>query len=293
MTNQSEPAVLDVCPVVGVGWDAAGWAVGGQPNRNQAIAIARWMPGTRHLDWTTPGCGVSKAFCLAEAGGLEPEVLVAQVHPASWGLISDPLVRVVVAIDAPLGFPEAFVDFVRCPWAFELPPSHAENRLAFRETERHILTRPGVKPFSPSLDSVTHVTTVALSSVARWRDAGYRLMPQDGPADKEPLREVIEVYPALAKVPRRRARKGEPKAPRAAALPEVASLLRDDLSPEDDHRYDAAVCTVMAILYAAAGSFPGFPAPEGPPEGCAAALTEGWIYYALPSLDAGRDSGAS
>ncbi len=70
--------------IVGVGWDAAGWT-----GRNQAIAITCWTPGEQRLDWNADGCGVSKAFSLARAGGLSLAALFGQVSAAAWALVSD------------------------------------------------------------------------------------------------------------------------------------------------------------------------------------------------------------
>ncbi len=92
---------------------------------------------------------------------------------ASWALVSDASVRVIVAIDAPLGFPAEFVTFVKKPRPLEVPREHVANRLAFRATERFVIREYkdalGTRPFSPSLDSLTHVGTVALSAVAGLR----------------------------------------------------------------------------------------------------------------------------
>ncbi len=265
--------------IVGVGWDVGGWR-----GKSQALAIACWTPGQHHLDWSSPGCGVSQPFSLVKAGGLSLKALVGQVSGASWALVSATSARVVVAIDAPLGFPEAFVRFVSNPTAQELPTTHGENRLAFRGTDRFVMQEYqsvlGTRPFSASLDALTHVGTVALAAVAALREAGYRLLPQDESVSEgargRTRREAIEVYPALAKVPRLRAKKGEKKSP--AALPSIRAVLPNKLTPSTGHRYDAAISAVMAVLFAAAGSLGRFPALVEPQPPCADVSSEGWIY---------------
>ena len=82
----------------------------------------------------------------------------------------------------------------------------------------------------------------------------------------EAQRAVLEVYPALAKV----AGKASP------AREEIAASLPADVVAGTD-RYDAALCALMALQYAAGGAVTSLPdlvsvPPDFP-------LDEGWVYH--------------
>jgi len=95
------------------------------------------------------------------------------------------------------------------------------------------------------------------------RLADLQLVPKQQPqAD----RAVLEVYPALAKVG------GKASAVRA----ELLAHLPADVTAGTD-RYDAAICALMALQYAAKGSVSLLPALVAPP--AEMALDEGWVYH--------------
>ena len=79
-------------------------------------------------------------------------------------------------------------------------------------------------------------------------------------------RAVLEVYPALAKV----AGKASP------AREEVAASLPADVVAGTD-RYDAALCALMALQYAAGGAVASLPALVSAPSDFP--LDEGWVYH--------------
>jgi len=217
--------------VVAVGWDVGGWHGTGN-----AVVVMRW-DGAR-VQRLGEGCRVLPAgvptldafvaaFCGAEA--------VAALRTAA---------RVVVGIDAPLGYPLAFRAFVASPATagVEVEPFAAflDNPLAFRATDRAIAARfPRKAPLSASFDKLGNPATVAMRHAWAWTAGrGPLARAEDRPTQGAPA--VIEVYPALAKAEPRRA---------ADAAPRYRPLL--DGLPPGSHLYDAALAAVLALGWAA------------------------------------------
>jgi hypothetical protein len=83
-------------------------------------------------------------------------------------------------------------------------------------------------------------------------------------------RAIIEVYPAIHKIEPRRA---------AAAIEPIHRLIPTSISVGSD-QYDAAICAIMAALYAGCNEALGLPSLSGFQQAFDPA--EGWIY-ALPA----------
>lgn len=123
----------------------------------------------------------------------------ATVESLNLGVTDDDIVRAASAsdslgIDAPLGWPDAFVTFLNehrgdAQGVF----SYAETwpGLAFRATDRYVREFFGVTPLSVSTDRLGLTALRASVIQARLRDAGY-------PVDRAGGGSVIEVYPAVA-----------------------------------------------------------------------------------------------
>ena len=104
-------------------------------------------------------------------------------------------------------------------------------------------------------------TALALAMLPRLAD--LQLVPKQQPqAD----RAVLEVYPALAKVG------GKASAVRA----ELLAHLPADVTAGTD-RYDAAICALMALQYAAGGKVTVLPELISPPSDMP--CDEGWVYH--------------
>jgi predicted nuclease with RNAse H fold len=192
---------------------------------------------------------------------------VAQLAPgllddsslAGWASNAD-----VVAIDAPLGWPEEFVAAVTAHHRGEPWPASDLLTLRYRLTDRTVASMTGVRPLSVSSD---------LIGVCAFRAARLRsLFP------------AVEVYPAGALrvwgLPAT-GYKGVRGAPVRREI--VAGLLRRCpwLSVDEvglirrDHDLDALLCALLARAAATGRSHP-------PPEDAAEiAAREGWIH--LPS----------
>lgn len=249
--------------VLGVGWDVGGWI-----GRKQAVAIAEWKDHS--VQWLArPTC-----FSIAQLGerwGVHDLVRLAWPEAPSEILESREL---VMAIDAPLGFPLAFSELLaqRSTPSFDPSGPEIENPLAYRESDRHIYRTFRKKPLSGSFDKLGNNATVAMVHTRRLSIAGQlRVAPFDEPQSGIPT--AIEVYPALLK---RKQRTGDIFA--AECLPTVHALLPRGVSDGTDE-CDACLCALLALAYGHRGQVVGLPTMQGPTGAIVDIKREGWIFY--------------
>lgn len=173
--------------------------------------------------------------------------------------------RVTVGVDAPLGFPEGFTDFLcRKRDDFTRPKKEIYNELAYRETDRFIYENFGKKPLSAVFDRLGTNCTAALVHIRRWINQ-YGFIHQ--PSDEVGRNNIYEVYPALVK-----------KRSPSPARPEFAELLPKNIRPGTD-AYDAALCSVMALGAETGDAIPEVPELVGPSDVNERIKEEGWIYH--------------
>lgn len=147
--------------------------------------------------------------------------------------------RVMLAIDAPLGWPVAFVDLFTTRRAIDVPVTVDDNPILFRATERALLTL-GHRPLSPVRDMIGSQSSKAIHFLKRvgfapispgvWRVVSPRTSS---------VYEAIETSPAIAK--------------RSPTLAEAFAALVDDprldAATEDDKRarldLDAALWSAL------------------------------------------------
>lgn len=251
-------------PILAVGWDVGGWC-----GNKQAVAALRWDGG--RADWLGKAC----CFTLAD---LPDDWGLNQLLRRAWKDGPEDALRhyqVVLAIDAPLGFPTEFSDLLagRTPGPFAPDGREINNRLAYRETDRHVFTTFNKKPLSASFDKLGNNATVAMVHTRRLRQQNeLRVPPFDEPDDS--IATGIEVYPALVKQKRKRG-DTEPLPCNAS----VNELLPPGSQPGSDE-CDACICALMALAYGHAGRIPGLPRIEPvPPPLTETIRREGWIYY--------------
>ncbi|MGL5225276.1 MAG: DUF429 domain-containing protein [Aeromonas sp.] len=246
--------IAEQMSAIGIGWDVRGWQ-----GSAQAVAVVGWHAQSQQLHWL----GVSPLFRLSSR--VAPD-LAALLRPAlqDEGLLQQVSAcqQLALGIDAPLAFPRALRDLLNGQaLSYPAPEREIDNPYAYRDCERWIYQQYGKKPLSATFDRLGNNATLAMSMLPQLRE-----LTQVPCTSGHALRAVLEVYPALAKV----AGKASP------ARPALAALLPDGVVAGTD-RYDAALCALMALQYAAAGLVTPLPPLVEP---CAhMRVDEGWIYH--------------
>lgn len=241
---------------IGIGWDVGGWM--GKANAFAAAEVS----SDGGVLW------IGNPFCRRvprEGGFLLPDLMSA------LGLgehtLDDADARIVVAVDAPLGFPSALRALV-CGdrVAPHGPPRYIDSPLGFRETERHVHRTFGWLPLSAPFDKLGNNATVAITHVGDWRHRhGFSVLPFDG--DRHARRQIIEVYPALV------------KQRRSQRVVDPFSQYLGGAIEGDPHQRDARICALLALAFAADGSGTALPRLKHPPKDSGDVFQEGWIYY--------------
>jgi predicted nuclease with RNAse H fold len=196
-----------------------------------------------------------------------------------------------VGIDAPFGWPDAFVDAVtahrnRAGW-----PGSGEDQdvyrfhLSFRATDRRLIEGGARRPLSVSTDLIG----VVAMRCAYLLD---RLAARAEPVDRAGSGKVIEAYPAPALTTWGISPTGYKSRVGAARLPELLSRLEQGLGGiemtaeqreaigSDHNCFDALVCSLVARAAAL-----GLTQPPEPGEEADRATREGWIHLPTNPLD--------
>jgi hypothetical protein len=192
-----------------IGWDLVGW--GGKASSGaQTFALLEWDEAG---NWEWIGIWRRK---LGPKSGLLPLVFPWEEEENQKAFTNlSSYNKVILGIDAPLGYPLAFQQQVE---GGALPPEWPKARqydlLRNRVAERYIGRKrfryqppsnpqanpQRLRPLSPSLDGFTHITSLALAHLRSWQlKHGFALDPQELPAPSA-SRVAIEVYPAWMKV---------------------------------------------------------------------------------------------
>ena len=180
----------------------------------------------------------------------------------------------VVGIDAPLGWPDAFVDVVTAHHRGESPPPATPKDLQLRRTDHIVAEHSGKRPLSVSTDRIGVVALRAIRLLERLAGAG---------ADRSGSAGVYETYPggavaAWTLVDRsyKRADSGPERAAIVAALGrhlDLGGFTEQMVASDDD--LDAVLCAAIVGLAAAGRTH----APDE--SDTAQAAREGWIH--IPS----------
>ncbi|MFD1811829.1 DUF429 domain-containing protein [Rhodococcus gannanensis] len=189
-----------------------------------------------------------------------------------------------VGIDAPFGWPDAFVDFVTGhhrgdPVQADLETRAGRQPLVRRRTDLFVHRETGLVPLSVSADLLAHVALRCAGLLGKLAAAGVDVGRVSG--------AVVESYPAAAlkgwglpcrgyKGTANRAVLAEAVSAFEAAAPGFHLGRHRDLCAESDHAFDAVVAAVIAR----AADLGRTRLPDGYDLG--AAEREGWIH--LPTV---------
>ena len=227
-----------------IGWDVGGWNCDKNPKNRDAIVIldahlslvGKWRGNLR--------CPINQ---VANTGDWIRKLF-------SLCVVDEPTeaVQVTLAIDTPLGFPQAFLRLATEMKFVGRVERSDGNPYLFRHTERYLFEH-GLKPLSAIKDMIGSQATKGMHVLAKFAPT-VKTCGVWG--DGESL-TAIETYPSACKGSKSM----------AALRGAVASLPSDD---GDDER-DALTCALVAYLFAQRpGQLLG---PSGD-----VATSEGWIW---------------
>lgn len=237
--------------ILGIGWDVGGWM-----GRKHAFA-ALMMREDGYWEWLCCHEGIS----LKEQGFLTFRDLLQRVQAEAYEES-----RIVLAMDAPLGFPRAFIQMVN-GMQIDMPYPEQEilNPLAYRETDRYIYEMFKKKPLSATFDKLGTVAALAIIQARFLIEEGkFSLQPNFEVVEGK--RSIIEVYPALLK---------QKKLPLQPWFYEMLP----SLSGRGEDARDAILASVYAVAYGSQGLFGPFPSLQGPCTNDPVYQEEGWIYH--------------
>jgi predicted nuclease with RNAse H fold len=240
---------------------------------------------TLGIDLAAQPRGTAAALIVWDPAGPKLELLRV-------GLDDDALVELIgdsekVGIDAPLGWPDEFVEAIsahheRRDWPGRgQDPDAYRFRLSFRETDRQLMETGARRPLSVSTDLIGVVAMRAANLLNRLAGLGR-------PVDRAGSGVVAEVYPAPALAAWGINAAGYKAKAAANRLPTLLDALEEplgglQLDPEQrrlaitDHNcFDAIVCALIARAAAL-----GLTHPPAPGEQADRAVREGWIQ--MPS----------
>ena len=198
-----------------------------------------------------------------------------------------------VGLDAPLGWPEPFVEAVAAHQRIEPWPGTDDRRpLTHRRTDDVVVAHGWGRPMSASAD---RLGSVAMRAALLQRDWAQHW---DGPAPRDGSGRLAEVYPAAAlrawQIP---AVGYKATGARAADAPGVRAGVVEELSRRcagwldlsavgaaavaSDHLLDAVLSALVAVAVRSGGTLGPRDAEER-----RLALLEGWIHVPTVELDA-------
>ena len=182
-----------------------------------------------------------------------------------------------IGIDAPLGWPADFVEFVMTQASHPRAERHDLTSLRFRLTDRHVHDTVGRWPLSVSTD------LIGVAAIRCSRLQGQLAEHAGRPASRTGEGLVAEVYPAASLamwgMPSR-GYKRDPEIRRrlvaliAEAMP-AGTVLPTSVMIEDDDAFDAVVCALTARSVSLGATI------EPQPDQRSRASTEGWIHMPL------------
>jgi hypothetical protein len=230
-----------------IGWDVGGWNCDRNSSSRDAIVILNEAKDIVGTPWRG-----NLRECIASSKTTQD--WLKALFEKCEAQYPETRPSITMAIDAPLGFSDEFVNLITRKGFVEPDPNSGRNRYLFRYTERH-LYESGRRPLSAVKDMIGSQSTKGMHVLAKFasQPAGCGVWT-DGDAFR-----AIETYPAACCDTRR-----------------VSEFLSGCASLGDD-KDDARICAVVAYLFATERDILEQPPADVP-------LGEGWIW--LPRTEA-------
>ncbi|WP_221564865.1 DUF429 domain-containing protein [Alkalihalobacillus sp. TS-13] len=247
--------------LLGIGWDVGGWM-----GTKQGIAACTFNTQSKELQWI----GKPKNTKIIDHTLWTPQNII---HQLDHSVSIEDFDTTVLGIDASLGFPLEYKKLVNNErTSVEKPSKEIFNPYAYRETERHVYERFGKKPLSAPFDKLGNNATLAITYAMNWyHEQSFVIHPQQRWTRGDKV--IIEVYPALIKSFKPSDIKNK-----------ILSLIPDNIPIHTD-AYDAAICALLALLYAGNGEVLKNIFLKEPCIKLETATQEGWIYYPVVKVE--------
>lgn len=235
-----------------------GWDVGGMHGVNNALCILNSVK-EEELEITF---GISKKKT--------PELLARHI---AEHIVHHSGTTTLLAIDAPLAFPRAFVSYIKGEKGESTIPytTQISNPLAYRNCESYLHTATGKRPLSASFDQLTSLVLLVqrvLQLVTELSGKKTNRLPFDAPSVTKGI-NAFECYPALLKPLKKPLKSGNDKKQLFDSFVE-----RIGFSFKTSHEMDAQYCALFAV-YEHLVNAQGFE-PHSDYSGNLS--EEGWIY---------------
>lgn len=233
--------------------------------QNVGVAVARRSkeePAILALDHLFRGADVPITKSLAEH--------VASEHIAGRE-------RVLVALDAPLGWPDAMRTELAAHSAGR-PLATGRQRTFSRVTDRFVHREAGHKPLDVGADRIAKTAHWALNFLEQLREAVREEIPLAWVPGEVRGVMAIEVYPAAERVVRD-LHKADAEKTLTDLNRSVANLqAHKDVLCESDHLLDAVLCVLAGAAFLNETSVPI------PSEHVSVSRGEGWIWFSTDAL---------
>ena len=226
-----------------IGWDVGGWNCDRNRDSRDALVVLDASGETLGRAWR------GNLRTTINAAKSASEFVAAILALCQVSGPADPA-RAMIAIDAPLAFPEGLVRLLTAGETIDALEGSSENPYLYRFTERRLVPE-GIRPLSSVKDMIGSQSTKAMHVVARF----FPEQSRPGVWTHSRSLHALETYPRLC-----RSRPGP-------ALEQAVTAWQEPVSDVSDAR----VCAFIAREFVVSPENLEAPVPQAPP-------SEGWIW---------------
>lgn len=225
-----------------IGWDVGGWHCEKNAKSRDALVI---LDGDRGLVGNPWRGNLRDLILESETTG----AFIAGLFACCSSAPPPKGDRILMAIDIPLAFPEAFEALLRSGEVLSEMGGSQDNPYIFRQTER-FLAEKGWRPLSPLKDMIGSQATKGMHVLSRFAPH----VDRTGVWTDRKGFEAFESYPSVGR-----------------RHPRIRTLRRSISEMPHQDCEDALICALTACLFATEPDLLYQPPPKTPP-------SEGWIW---------------